>query len=38
MITWILFGHLMTPGQHKTTADVQHSRSGKSEVIASIHN
>jgi hypothetical protein len=36
MITWILFGHLMTPGQPKTTTDVHRSRSGKTEVIASI--
>jgi hypothetical protein len=38
VITGILFGHLMTPGEHQTTADIQRSASGKCEVIASISN
>jgi hypothetical protein len=38
MITWILFGHLMTPEQHQTTAGVERVRPGKTEVIASIGN
>jgi hypothetical protein len=38
MIIRILFGHLMTHGQHQTTADVERLWSGKPEVIASIDN
>jgi hypothetical protein len=38
MITWILFGHLMTPEQHQTTTDVQRLGSGKTEVITAISN
>jgi hypothetical protein len=38
MIIWILFGHLMTPEQHQMTTEIQCSRSGKFEVIASIRS
>jgi hypothetical protein len=38
MIIWILFGHLMTPEQYQTTTEIQCSRSGKFEVIASIRS
>jgi hypothetical protein len=36
MITWTLFGHLMTPEHHKTTADIEHSESANFEVTTSI--